>query len=105
MEYAMSDDEHGGILDGKALEEAIAGLEQAEQGDDPDAAYDAVAKVGAIVRTMLENTADLYGMRYDRMCLATMVAAFDMAQDAKPELQSVAAGYVKGRLEQLAGHH
>ena len=101
----MSDDEHGGILEGKALEEAIAGLEQAEQGDDPDAAYDAVAKVGAIVRTMLENTADLYGMRYDRMCLATMVAAFDMAQDAKPELQSVAAGYVKGRLEQLASHH
>jgi hypothetical protein len=52
-------DEHGGILDGKALEEAIAGLEQAEKGDDPDKAYDALAKVGAIVREMLENTADL----------------------------------------------
>jgi hypothetical protein len=99
------DDEHGGILDGKALEEAIAGLEQAERGDDPDAAYAALAKVGAIVREMLENTADLHGLRHDRMCLAAMVAVFDMAQDAKPDLQSAAAGYARGRLEQLASHH
>ena len=41
----------------------------------------------------------------DKNALQIMVAAFYMAQDAKPELQSVAAGYVRGRLEQLAGHH
>jgi hypothetical protein len=56
----MSDNvDHGGILDGKTLKEVIAGLKRAEQGDDPDAAYDALAEVGAIVRETLENPAAL----------------------------------------------
>jgi hypothetical protein len=97
----MDDDEHEKILttpiiEGKVLKAAIAGMEHAQKGDDPDKAHDALAKVAAIVRTMLENTADLYGM---------LAAGFDMAQNASPELQRVVAAYAKARLELLASHH
>jgi hypothetical protein len=104
------DDEHERILntpimDGKILQEAVTALEQAQKGDDPDDAYDALAGLGALVRKMLENTADLYGMAHDRMCFAALVAAFDMAQDAKPDRQSMVAGYAKARLGLLTSHH
>jgi hypothetical protein len=104
------DDEHEKILntpimDGRELEKAIAGLEQAQKGDDPDDAHNALAELAAIVRKMLENTANLYGMAHDRMCLAALVAGFDMAQDAKPKLKGVVAGYAKARLGLLTSHH
>jgi hypothetical protein len=106
----MSDDEHERILntpiiEGQVLDEAIARLGQAEQGDDSAAAGEALTELGALVRTMLENTADLYRMDHSRICLAALVAGFEMAKDGSFELQSAVAQYAREQLKLLASKH
>jgi hypothetical protein len=91
------DDEHDKILntpliEAGMLEEAAAGLDEAIEDGDLDDTTEGLGKVSAIIRKMLENTADLHGMDHERMCLIAIAAAFDMAQDARPKLQSLIAG-------------
>jgi hypothetical protein len=87
------------------LDEANADLAQAIQDGDLDDTNDALGKMAAILCTMLERTADLYEMDYERMAVVAIAAVFDMAQDARPELQSFVAEYARSRLELLAKHH
>jgi phosphate uptake regulator len=111
VEYAMNDDdEHDEILntpliEAGALEAAAAALERAEEERDLAYANEALAKMAAILRTMLENLASLYGMSDEKICMAVIAAVCDMARDAEPDLRSVVASYGMARLELLASQH
>jgi hypothetical protein len=93
------------IMDGRVMDEASADLAQAIQDGGLEDTTDAAAKLSAIVRKMLENTADLYQMDHERMAVAAIAAVFDMAEDASLELQRFLSAYAKTRLELLAQHH
>jgi hypothetical protein len=105
----IDDDEHDKILntpiiEGKTLSKAVSDLDKAIDDGDLHHPNEALAKMAAILRKMLENLAHLYRMDHDRICAVTFAAAFDMAEDAKPEMQSLVISYAKARLELLASH-